>query len=383
MKIKLLLSTAFLFFLGESTTFSQQTIVFSDLSDNDLIGKSILLLEDDENTIEFQELINKNPIFKDNATDLIRLGLSSSTFWLKFKVKNNTSFPYLILVIDQPVLNFVELYRYNSVQQFLPINIGEHKKFSERKYQHPAHLFDLEIAPEESAIFYLKIKSDEPITLPISVTTPQSMVKFLSNKDMIMGIYLGIMLVMILYNLFIYITVRDSNYLYYIFYLGFICIAQASTQGYTFMYLWPETPLLSKYSIFIFAPVATIFAIIFINKFLQTAIYIKRTYYVLNCIIGLFFVSIIFSLNQQFQIAYNFINLLTLLGSIITLIGGFIVYRKGVHSAKYFVVAWSILLAGGLIYSLKEMGILPHNFFTMYAIQIGSALEAILLSFAF
>jgi signal transduction histidine kinase len=50
--------------------------------------------------------------------------------------------------------------------------------------------------------------------------------------------------------------------------------------------------------------------------------------------------------------------------------------------ACYFVVAWSAFLLGSSIHAGMLMGYFPHSFFTMYANQIGSALEAALLSMA-
>jgi len=192
MKIKLYyLTTVLLFLVGWNDSFCQKPIFFSDTPDHYLIGKSILLLEDKKNEFELETVLDSSHLFKENTIDLISLGLSSSSFWLKFNIQNNTSLPYLILVIDQPSLDFVELYTQDANHTFSSLDIGEHKKFRERKYQHPVYLFDLDLAPHESATFYLKVKGDEPIVLPISLETPQDMVKLLSNKDMVMGIYLG------------------------------------------------------------------------------------------------------------------------------------------------------------------------------------------------
>jgi diguanylate cyclase len=57
-------------------------------------------------------------------------------------------------------------------------------------------------------------------------------------------------------------------------------------------------------------------------------------------------------------------------------------WRDGSLSARYYTVAWSALLGGGVILALNKFHILPKNGFTEYAVQIGSALEVILLSFA-
>jgi uncharacterized membrane protein len=55
---------------------------------------------------------------------------------------------------------------------------------------------------------------------------------------------------------------------------------------------------------------------------------------------------------------------------------------RGLRVARYFIIAWSAFLLGGLVNTLMVLGYLPNVFLTMYASQIGSALEVALLSLA-
>ena len=58
------------------------------------------------------------------------------------------------------------------------------------------------------------------------------------------------------------------------------------------------------------------------------------------------------------------------------------VWRKGYKPAAYYLIAWSAFFLGGLLYSLKSLGVLPNTFITNYGLQIGGAMEVILLSIA-
>jgi signal transduction histidine kinase len=53
---------------------------------------------------------------------------------------------------------------------------------------------------------------------------------------------------------------------------------------------------------------------------------------------------------------------------------------NGIKVAKYFIFAWSFILLGSIINSLLTLNIIPRNFFTVNAHQIGSVLEFTLLS---
>jgi diguanylate cyclase (GGDEF)-like protein len=56
--------------------------------------------------------------------------------------------------------------------------------------------------------------------------------------------------------------------------------------------------------------------------------------------------------------------------------------RSGYRPARWFLLAWSVLLVGTVAYAMVSFGLLPKWFITEYGIQIGSALELTLLSFA-
>ncbi|MCH5690178.1 7TM-DISM domain-containing protein [Niabella sp. W65] len=55
---------------------------------------------------------------------------------------------------------------------------------------------------------------------------------------------------------------------------------------------------------------------------------------------------------------------------------------KKIHGAKTLLIAWSIFLCSVIVFVLRNVGILPYNYLTFYALQIGSAAEAVLLSLA-
>src|SRR5690606_21209334 len=59
-----------------------------------------------------------------------------------------------------------------------------------------------------------------------------------------------------------------------------------------------------------------------------------------------------------------------------------VVYKSGYTAAKFYLLAWSILVVGIIVYSLKDAGLIPSNPFTNYLLLIGSGIEVVLLSLA-
>jgi hypothetical protein len=190
------------------------------------------------------------------------------------------------------------------------------------------------------------------------------------------------MFVLVFYNLFIYFTVKDTSYLYYIIYIFFITLTQAALNGYSFKFIFPNSPYLSNVSLILFNSIAGIATIRFIQTFLKTKDHLPKLnkgYYFLGFLYLLDIVSVLVGFKQ---FSYKIMDLGGLLISFFSLFIAIKLILKGNRSARFFLLAWSFFLIGVILFVLKNSGVLPSNSFTNYTMTIGIALEGILLSFA-
>ncbi|MDP3558544.1 MAG: 7TM diverse intracellular signaling domain-containing protein [Bacteroidota bacterium] len=368
------------FSLALNKFFASDTIVISNSNKILDISSSILIYEDKTNTISFEEAITNK--FESTGKNISNLGISKSVFWVKMTITNHSSIDLFLLNLSMPTIDFVEFYFPDKENKYNSIDMGEHLPFSSRKYDDPDYIFDVEIPVGQSNVYYMKIHSKEGIQLPITIGAEEHILGQVKNKGILSGIYFGLMMVIILYNLFIYFAVRDKNYLYYVVYVLFTFLTQTSLQGYTFQFLWPNNPAIANYILFIVPSMTGITGILFMKVFLEVKSFsplLNKITYIL-CIPYL--ISICFLLTRSFIASQVILELNSMIISIFMLITPIIILRKGYKPAKFFLVAWSVFLLGIFIYILKDMEILPFNNFTRYTMQIGSAIETVLLSFA-
>ncbi len=244
-------------------------IVFSNK--NEILNireSSIEILEDKENILSFSNVIS-SPDFKLNKVNVPNFGVSKSTFWLKFEIKNNSSYDNLLLNLDYPNLDEVELYTETKNKEFFVIKMGKHLPFFQRNYQYPSYIFDLKIPFNKIGIYYLKVRSGGQILTPIFVGVPKKVLANLKTENFIIGIYCGIFLIMFFYNLFIYFTVRDKVYLFYIVYIVIVGLVQLCLLGYTFQYLWPNSSWLAIHGIYLLSALVGISSIEFFKVFFR------------------------------------------------------------------------------------------------------------------
>ncbi|HSZ26240.1 MAG TPA: 7TM diverse intracellular signaling domain-containing protein, partial [Cytophagaceae bacterium] len=260
--------------------------------------------------------------------------------------------------------------------------MGEYKVFSERKYNDPNYIFDINIKTNQTQTYYVKIKSGEQIMLPIIIGTTQKVFENISAKDTIFGVYFGIIIVMLLYNLFLYFTVRDHSYLFYVIYIMCVGLTQTFLHGYTFKYLWPNSPWLAIHAMYLLPSFVGIAIAEFAKNFLQVKEYsinLHRGFYIINFI---YLICIFLAVTKHHNQSQQLIHINAMLISLYTFYVGISIALKGYRPAIFFSIAWFTFLTGVCIFILKDFGVLPYNNFTVYAMPAGSAIEVVLLSLA-
>jgi hypothetical protein len=377
------LKLLFLFFLIILTqkVYSNDTIVYNNEKTIQSIGNSIYLLKDESNLLNFNDVINSNE-FEKSKDNVPNVGISTNTFWIRFTVKNELANRRILLQLQYPILDEVVFYSPIGNNKFDSILAGELLPFHERKINNQNHLFYLDIQQGEASTYYMKVRSGEQIQLPLLIGAQQPVYEDLIQKDLVFGLYIGIILVMAIYNLFVYFTVRDKSYLYYVSYIVFVGLTQAVLQGYGFKYLWPNSTWLVLQSTFLIPVLNGWTAIAFVKHFLNT----KETYplgnKILNGIFIFYTACFVLSIMGEFYYAQNLVQLTAMIGSLLTIYIAYKIGKQGYRPANYFLVAWTIFLLSVVVFVLRNFNMLPYNNLTFYALQIGSALEVTLLSFA-
>ena len=354
--------------------------VYSDL-EIQKIGEQIFILEDQEDNYDIQTVASSTKFVK-SSQNVPNMGVTESSFWLKIPIKNTSEESKLILMLEQPFIDAVELYTPLSNGTYEVTEMGEYQAFDKRQYLDPNYLFDVQIPSGEERTFYMKVSGKEQIQVPLVLGTKQLILEKRKQSDLLSGLYVGIIIVMMLYNLFIYFTTRDNSYLYYVVYIILIGLTQTSLQGYPFQYLWPDLPWISEHSLFIFPSLVGASALMFMRNFLQ----VKKALPKLDKLMALFHtvyvLCIILAIAGYYTLSYNMIEINAMVVSVYMLTVTIIIVRRGYRPGRYFLMAWSTFLLGVILFVMKDQGALPYNGLTRYTMHIGSALEVILLSFA-
>jgi hypothetical protein len=371
----------FLFFLMLATLAKCQVVV-SDVDKIVNIAYTTEYIEDPKGEVKIGDLIQQKSAFTFKKIDkpIIGFGLTPSTFWIKSTIKNQTG-ERLFIKIGNNELTDIQLFETNGPVVERQFNAGNWLPFAKREVKNTNYLFPLNIQKGFLATVYLRVFHTRGTQFPLQAGTLKSFYVVDVKHTFINGIYYGLMLLMMLYNLFVYFSFKDTSYLYYEAYVLLITLLNASLDGYAFEYLWPSLPVINPYADIIAAFVA-ISGILFVTHFLNTKENAPLFHQGLLGLLAAFLVNIVLIATGNFLVGSSIMETLSLLSVACIFSAACSALRKGFKPAKFFLIAWSLLLACITVFILKDFNILPYNDLTANALQIGSAAEALLLSIA-
>lgn len=347
-----------------------------------LIGDRMEILEDRSSSMTLEDVMHSQEFVP--STDLVpNLGISPNAYWVRFKVQNPSRRSNLNVQIAYTLIDSISFYQVSGDSVLYQNHSGGRLPFNSRQVdQHQTYIYSVQVADEDISTFYFRVRSGAQLMLPVYVSTRYHLLEGLLEMDMLFGIYAGIILVMILYNTFVYFSLRDKHYLLYIIYLLTVVFTQASLEGYTFRFLLPNHPMLATYSIYIFSALIGFTAIEFAKGFLNSKRYTPRMHRLSYLFYVAYGLAILLPFLGQFNLSYQLILMCAALSGIYVFVMALMSLLQGSRPARYFLIAWSVFILSVVVYVMKDFGWLPYSFFTYSALRIGSAFEAVMLSFA-
>jgi diguanylate cyclase (GGDEF)-like protein len=194
--------------------------------------------------------------------------------------------------------------------------------------------------------------------------------------------YFGMLLALALYNLLLWFSLRDHNYLTYVLFATSMAVGQLSLNGFGNQFLWPDWPAWGNLAYTIGFAAAGLFGALFTRGFLATRHNLPRLDGAVIGLAALFAVCTLLPLVAPYRLAAILSSLTGVTFFVVAVFAGLRCWRAGQHGARTFLLVWTVLLLGVAVVGLRNLNLLPTTFFSFYAMQMGSALEMLLLSFA-
>lgn len=308
--------------------------------------------------------------------DVLNFGFTAAAVWVKLDLNVQAADKeHWHLVLPYPLLEQVRLF-------WLSAPTGELVELAPSNAQLHSHYLHFALPDQHDGplLALLRVQSFTSLQIPLELWSRGELVNHQSSEATIWGVYFGVLLALLAYNAFLFLSMRDIAYCFYVFYLCSIVLLMLCISGMGSLYVWRDPQ-----AVRVLLPLATgmtsLWAILFALAFLRTTRIHPRLKLALWGCAGLSLLLILQSFGGSGRGALMS-GLLSIAVVVIVIVAGINALASGAVIARYFILAWAAFALGAMVYLLNIFNLVPVSAFTTHAVQAGSALEAILLSFA-
>lgn len=376
--------TVLLIFCCPAHSQSVAILDLTQLQNHPLTLKNHLeILEDAQQEWDIADITSPALQQRFQAIDQVSMnfGLTSSAYWARFTV-SNPSFDIVDWVLEMryAVLDDLQLYEIQANGQYKVYRVGDTIPFQSRTVHHPNFIFPLRAEAYQMRTYYLRFASTGTVDVPLTVYTTQNFIEYDSAFFLVYGVYFGIMFGILCYNLFLWVSIRTASYFYYVLFITTIILAILAWKGIAFQYFWPDWIWWANRATMFFLTLSIVFGTQFCRFYLQTPQRLLTYDWLLHIFLYLGILSTVGSLFLDYALALKVTILVVMVFPVVVMASGIASWWQGYQPAKFYLLAWSAFLLALVVMALKSYGILPSHFITEWALQIGSAIEVILLS---
>ncbi len=349
------------------------------------LGSQLWFIEDEAGKLSLDEVIaaDRDGMFQHNKEPVFKRGITGKKYWFKVTLSlpaNLQDGETWLLEVDHPWLAELTYYYPNALGAYDSISTGYTKPFASREIRSRGFVFPLPTLSENPVTVYFSAIANGQTIFPLSAFKGSHYIKKKIVYSMGMAVYYGILIAMLVYNVFVFLALRSPSYFLYVTFIFALSSMSFVVDGYAYMFFWPDAPQLNIYVSYWLPIVVALLMLMVTQDFLEISSPLIKQIYRISYAILLTTAMAIYILPLLWSAALT--ALIT--ASVLLLIVGSSTVRvvDGYLPAKYFLIAWLCLLTGGFIKIASILGLAPYNFFTQHAVHIGATLQVLLLAFA-
>ncbi|TFV99477.1 hybrid sensor histidine kinase/response regulator [Oxalobacteraceae bacterium OM1] len=314
--------------------------------------------------------------------DSVNFGLVQSAVWLRVTLQNTSARDIeRLLEIGYPHLHHVSLFT-PQANGYRETATGASHPFADRPMEHRNFVFPVRLAAHSEAVYYLRVASDTSLDVPAKLWKEVPFEEKTLHEYMAQALYFGMLLALMLYNLLLFVSLRDRTYFYYVLFGLTSALSLVAYSGVGYQFFWPEFPSWTRVASMTGFALNGFTLLLFQRHLLATQRFVPTLDRVMR---GLMVVNLLqiaalwWSLRNTIEIAIA----IDACNMLLAVIVGIFCLLRGQRSARVFLLAFSCLVGAAVVTALRSLGVpgVP-GFVLTYGMQIGSGMEMLLLSLA-
>ncbi len=354
-------------------------------NDRILLTTQFSILEDPNRALTIEQV--SRPVhadrFRSNTAGRTNFGISRSAFWFRIAPMSPPECKDgWLLALSWPLLDSIEFYWYEN-EHWQRITTGARYPYASRQVDFNNFMFRIPDLSNDHPPYFIRVAGDNPLFMEMRLLQQDRFTRHGHRRLLLQGMFLGVLLGLILYNVFVFLSLRDTAYLYYVVYLVSTTLLVAEYNGIATRYLWPASPEWNVRALWTFALTGTAAYIAFVRKFLET----KRLFPSLDGLFRAYIIGLLLALMALYladhAIMVGFPPMLSVIGLTMAGFTGINAFHCD-SRPKQFVCVANLLFGMGVIWlSALTLGYpAKASDLNHFIFEFGLTTEAVLLSLA-
>jgi signal transduction histidine kinase len=342
-------------------------------------------LEDKSGKLPFSEISSDQSaqLFQKSNGKVPNYNFTSSTIWMRFRCDNQSSQALTYFFeVENYLLAYVNFYIADSSGQYRKYPWGTQNDDGTNTREAHNQVYPLRFASGKSTMIYVEVYSPFIITLPVYLTQPETFWEQFSSKRLFLGILYGVLIFALIYNFFLFIGLRDRNYLLYCGTIVCAILTNSIIDGFSLDYYWRGMPVWNVRAVGVLTALAVILSLNLSVSFLNLRTTNRLIYTIIRYGMLPFYALVLVANAFGIQAVMNLTLVLTLPYTLVTLLVTFRAILRGDQTARFYFASWFALLFGKMFIVMMVEGIVSYNFYNAHGLLIGTCLEVMLISFA-
>jgi len=285
------------------------------------------------------------------------------------------------VLIRQPGLSHIAFYQPGAGVDTRVVDTGNLMAFASRAYPSRFFVFPLSLPAHSSQTFYLRVQSIGPITVPALLWEPSAFHASERGDYSAQAWYFGVAAAMIVFNLLLFVSLRDRSYLLYVVFVSCMALTIAAQNGLAEEFLWSNSPRWTNMAVNVGYSLSIALLLVFMRHMVDIRASLPLADKLLKGLSGFFFLLPLGFLVALPALIKPAALMYAGTGLLILAVGGWCAFKRQ-RSAYFFVAAFSALCFAAIVTVLRALGWVPTNAITVNALQYGSTLEMLLLAFS-
>ncbi|OUJ72602.1 hypothetical protein BXP70_16930 [Hymenobacter crusticola] len=303
-----------------------------------------------------------------------------ATYWLRLviRAKGQLSQHWYLELLDSHI-NDITFYPLTKSERGA-VHTGADYRLASRKFPYKNFLFRLPLAENQASTYYFRLESNSKTSFVSRLRTEQPLAVHFQTEYSLLGAFYGVLLIMVVYNLCLYLFIGEQTYLRYVLYVLSCSLVFLSEDGLGFQYLWPDFPAMNQLVIAL-SPILLLFTFSYYARQFLDAPQRLPNYDPWVRRVVLISISLLLLDTLWLHSGWGFWFYLIPYGMLYYV--AFLVWRGGFRPARFFLLAHALVAISVCFMILRKLGINTFtNTATVYSMNVAFVIEVVVLSYA-